>query len=72
MKIECPRCHRKSEFALSGKDMLFTTQYCDSCELSYTRVLRNVTIKDGKICGEVTEIDEEKQKGGKGHGKEEK
>ena len=70
MKIECPWCHGKSEFILSGKDMLFTTQYCDSCKLSYTRVLRNVTIKDGKIYGEVTELDEEKQEGGKGHGKE--
>ena len=61
MKIECPRCHEKSEFALSGEDMLFAIQYCDSCKSPYTRVLRNVMIKDGKIYGEFTETDKKEQ-----------
>jgi len=61
VKIECPKCHEKSEFALTGEDILFHTQYCDSCESPYTRVLRYVTIKDGRICGEFTEIDKKEQ-----------
>lgn len=79
MEVECLKCGKKVEFKLSDRDTLFSSQNCTVCEVSFTQIVRNLKIVDGKITGEIVRemrgIDlrgVDINKGGEGHGKEEK
>lgn len=58
MKAECPTCNKKTELKLSERDMLFTLQDCVVCKLSFTQIIRNLKIEDGKITGEIIGAEE--------------
>jgi len=73
VEIECPVCGNKSGFKLGNRDLLFTLQDC-ICGASYTQIVRNIKIEDGKLTGEIVGPEEmygaNSNKGGEGDGKE--
>jgi len=52
VEIVCPTCGEKSGFKLGERDLLFTLQDC-ICGVSYTQIVRNIKIEDGKLTGEI-------------------
>jgi len=57
VEIECPTCGKKSGFKLGDRDLLFTLQDC-ICGVSYTQIVRNIKIENGKITGEIIGAEE--------------